>query len=217
MAPRETEFTKERVLEEALSYLRSQGFDQLSARKLAKQMGASVAPIYSTFGSMENLFRETLLECRKLLEKRTYQSYTQIPFLNMGVGVVLFARDEPNLFRALFHSRHGYNDILNEFFLAKLDRLKNDTMLQFLNDESLHRLLDQIWLYTLGLATAVIFGQFSDPTLERIITYLKTQGNIQIYAELSGISETSGEEHKKYWQQLLKEKNIALPEPFCHE
>ena len=173
MSPRKASFKSDDVLEAAVAVVRERGLANLSARTVALRLNASVAPVYKHFRSMEDLVRGVLETARGLMDQRTRQAYSDIPFLNIGVGIVVFAREESHLFSALFHSRHHCQDILKTFYKSVLARMKEDRMLRLLTDASLENLLQSIWLYTLGLATAVIYGQLPDARTETIIRLLK--------------------------------------------
>jgi AcrR family transcriptional regulator len=214
MSPRERTFNREAVLDSALSIVRGKGWDGLTARGLAQRLKASVAPVYSAFGSMEALGTEVLREARRLLVQSTTRAYTKRPFLNIGVGIAVFAREEPNLFRALFHTRHHDPGILEGFDASILERMKADPMLRpFMSDDSLRRLLDNLWMYTLGLATSIIYGQMEDPSTGAIIRTLMNAGNMMIYGEISGLADGESAENEKAWARLAAEKNIAWPVP----
>ena len=88
MTPKETTFTRQIVLQAALDVVRTDGWEALTARGVAGRLGASVVPVYSAFGSMKNLLRETLKEIRRLLQEFTSRSYTEAVFLNTGAGIV---------------------------------------------------------------------------------------------------------------------------------
>jgi AcrR family transcriptional regulator len=211
MSPRNASFESKDVLEAAMAVVRERGLTNLSARTVARRLNASVAPVYKHFCSMDDLVRAVLEAARVLMDERTRQAYSNIPFLNIGVGIVIFSREERHLFSALFHSRHHCQDILNTFYDSVLARMKEDRMLRMLSDSSLENLLRSIWLYTLGLATAVIYGQLPDTRTEAIIQILKSMGSVLMYAEAAGIADTESPEHEKEWARLIKEENYGLP------
>jgi AcrR family transcriptional regulator len=211
MAPKEISFGREVVLGAALEVVKSKGLEGLTARNVASELQASVAPVYKAFGSMDDLARGVLEEARRLMEDRTREVPTEVPFLNIGLGVVTFARDERSLFKALFHSRHGCRDILEDFYGSILERMKADKMLNWLPPAHLERLLDSLWLYILGLATALVYGQLIDPSTENIIHLLKSMGNVLMFAEVAGIADCLSPENEKEWSRLLREKKIVLP------
>jgi AcrR family transcriptional regulator len=213
MSPRKTTFNRETVLGAAVAIVHEEGWEHLTARKVAESLKASVAPVYSVFGSMEALEREVLQQARCLLNKKMEVPYTGEAFLNIGVGMVVFARDEAHLFSSLFHTRHNYPDIVDGIFASILASMKADPFLRLLSDESLKRLLHNLGLYTLGLATSIVYGQREDPSTENIIRQLNNAGNMMIHGEVTGIADADSPENQDVWTRLLKEKNIVLPEP----
>lgn len=209
MSPKSIEFKKEAVLEAALEIVRGKGLEALSARAVAARSRSSVAPVYRAFGSMRALERAVLECARRRLDDRTRKPFTDIPFLNIGVGIVVFARDEGPLFRALFHSRHQGQDILNSFQESVLARMKEDSMLRLLPDDSLRHLLGSIWFCTLGLATAVVYGHVAVSGTAEIIRRLRDMGNILLFAEVAGIADSESPANDREWERLLREKGIA--------
>jgi len=212
MTPKETTFTRDTVLQAALDVVRRRGWDGLTARGVAERLGASVAPVYSAFGSMETLLRETLKEIRRLLQEYTSQGYSESPFLNIGAGIVSFARDEPMLYQALFQIRHGFQDVVEGVNASILSWMKADAQLGLLSDASRERLYDNIGFYTMGLAAAVAAGRVADVSVDTIVRLLKNMGNIVMFAEVSGIADFDSPENEREWLRIMKEKNIPLPE-----
>jgi len=211
MAPKSIAFNRDVVLAAALEVVRKSGLDHLTARAAAKRLQASVAPVYRAFRSMDDLTRAVLEAARIRMDEETRRPFSDIPFLNIGVGIVVFARDETRLFQALFLSRHRNKDILERFNTSVLTRMKQDAMLRPLPNSSLERLLNSIWLYTLGLATAVVYGQVPDMRTETIVRRLKDMGNILMYAEVAGIADGDSPACEAEWARLLREKGLRIP------
>jgi len=211
MSPRETTYDKAAVLAAAVELVRKGGWERLTARAVADGLGASVAPVYSTFGSMDALEREILQEARRRLHESTMAPYTPGAFLNIGVGIVVFAREEPHLFTALFHTRHNHPDIVDGVFASILERMKADPLLRQLSDRSRERLLHYLGLYTLGLAAAVVYGRKIDPSTENIIALMNNAGNMMIFGEISGLAEVDGPDHRREWSRIVRKKKLIPP------
>ena len=212
MSPRETTFDQATVLDAAVELVREKGWERLTARAVADRLEASVAPVYSTFGSMEALERAILEEARRRLHASTMVPYTPGAFLNIGVGMVVFAREEGHLFTALFHTRHHHADIVDGVFASILERMKADPVLRQLPGPSLDRLLHYLGMYTLGLAASIVYGRKIDAATENIIALMSNAGNMMIFGEVSGLAEMGSPEHEREWARILKDKNIILPE-----
>lgn len=213
MTPKAIEFNRDVVLGAAVGVVRRQGLDGLSARSVAARLKASVAPVYSAFRSMAELERGVLVEARRLMDERTQRNFSEMPFLNIGVGIVTFARDEPRLFSALFLAKHPFRDILAAFHDSVLARMKTDDMLRLLPDAALKRLLAALWFYTLGLSTALVYGQLVEADDEHLIAFLRNMGNILILAEVMGVADGDSPENEKVWKRVMREKGIPWPEP----
>ncbi|MBN1938217.1 MAG: hypothetical protein JW843_01425 [Candidatus Aminicenantes bacterium] len=213
MSPKETTFDKAAVLTAAVKIVRKKGWAVLSARTVAAELRSSVAPVYSTYGSMESLERDILNEARRRLHESTMTAWTDGAFLNIGVGIVVFAREEGHLFASLFHTRHNHADIVAGVFASILERMKADPMLRLLPDSSLERLLHYLGTYTLGLAAAVVYGRTVDASTDNIVRLMKNAGNMMIFGEVSGLAEMDGPDHEREWARILREKNVVLPKP----
>jgi AcrR family transcriptional regulator len=99
---RKTVFTSEDVIKAGLAVMDQDGVEHLSARRVAEEMGASTAPVYSNFANMDDLVVAVKKAAVELLLELTIEKHTDNAFLNMGVGVLEFARRHPLLYSALF-------------------------------------------------------------------------------------------------------------------
>jgi len=211
VCPKKLIFDQPSVLSAAVEVIRRDGLDALSARSVARELRSSVAPVYYSFRSMEKLRSGVLDWARRMLEEKAGQPYTDIRFLNIGVGVALFARDEEHLFRALFLSQEREQDISSDFLATARALMKEDTLLRRLPDHLLERLWGSFWIYALGLATAINFGWGVEKTDKNIIRLLKNTVNTVIFAEIAGIADCESAENAREWSRLLMEKRIILP------
>lgn len=101
MSPKPT-ISREVILDAAWDLVQSEGSANLNARALAARLGCSTMPIYSAVGSMaalDALLRQRVAEALGMWQKR---SWGPNKMLDMAVGYVMFAREEPRLFKYLF-------------------------------------------------------------------------------------------------------------------
>ncbi|HEX2954271.1 MAG TPA: TetR/AcrR family transcriptional regulator, partial [Bacillota bacterium] len=186
MPPKIT-FNHDDVVAAGLEIVKENGIHELSARKIAERLRSSTAPIYSSFGSIEALKHDVLSKAKQILLEYTGDSYTDTPFLNMGVGVVLFAREYPMLFRALFLESFGYKDIIDDLFKQLLRVMDSDATLTSLSSDEKKLLLERMWIFTYGLATIVCVGQIEIKDKDDVIRILDPMGHAAI--QLAGKNE----------------------------
>lgn len=105
MARKET-ITLNNILDVAFSMTREEGFEQVTARKLAQRAGCSTQPIFRVYKSMGELQMD--LYGRAILFFDEY--YSAFPksgdkaFVDLGLAYIRFASEEKQLFRMLFLS-----------------------------------------------------------------------------------------------------------------
>lgn len=53
--PRKSVYTREMVLEAAVEVFKNEGYEKITVKNIAKQLGCSIAPVYAAYTSMELL------------------------------------------------------------------------------------------------------------------------------------------------------------------
>ena len=103
--------TRSLLLEAGARLLAEHGSDALTARRLAREVGASTMAVYTHFGSMEELRREIRAAgYARLAQSWGTVSRTRDPVADLtvsGASYVGFALANPNLFRAMFFEIPG--------------------------------------------------------------------------------------------------------------
>lgn len=180
--PPKTVFKKEDVINAAFKIVKKNGIKVLTARKVANELKSSVVPVYSNFESMEKLSKEVLKKAKDLLSEYVTGSYTDRVFLNIGVGIAVFARDEPMLFRAIFLEDESvlYKDIVDEFIKSMRIQMKKDKRFTKMTDEERSALLNKMWIFTHGIASLICVGLMKDDSNEYIIDLLLDVGSAVI-------------------------------------
>jgi AcrR family transcriptional regulator len=100
-----TTFTREMIIEAAFSLTREAGWAGVTARTIAQKLGSSTMPLYSSLKSMEEIEKEVRKKAEELMHDYQRRPFADERLLSSAVGYVVFARDEPNLFRFLYVDR----------------------------------------------------------------------------------------------------------------
>jgi AcrR family transcriptional regulator len=103
--PGKQRISQDSIIDAALSIIRHSGWESVSARSLAEELGTSTMPIYSSIGSMEALKAKARNRCMKALEEYQGRSWTDDPLMDSAIGYIQFAKNEGRLFRFAFDSR----------------------------------------------------------------------------------------------------------------
>ncbi|THB75897.1 MAG: TetR/AcrR family transcriptional regulator [Desulfobacteraceae bacterium] len=99
--PNKTKYTRSDVIEAGLNQLRDDGWDGLTPKKVAARLGASTMPIYSHFPAMADFKKALMDRAWQMMETYALDAYTGDPWVDHGVGYVLFARDNGRLFSCM--------------------------------------------------------------------------------------------------------------------
>ena len=148
-------FSREAVLNAAYQLVRREGPSALNARSVAKELGGSTQPIFRLFANMDEL-RHAVIEhtfqfWKDALALRMQNS--AFPYLSIGMAYLLFARDEPELFKLLFMrdrvSDGSCTDYNVNFGIPLIeDVIKVDV-------DTARKLYERNWLFCHGLAVSI--------------------------------------------------------------
>ena len=154
MSPK-TKFTQEEILTVAYEIAKKEGLSAISARKIANQLGCSVAPIYVNFKSIDHLIDDVVKKVFALTQTYISEAKGLTPFEQLGYASFQFAKEYPILFRelALIPNRHmsNYDDVE----ATLLDSFQHDESLSSLSQSKQRKLLLQMRIFHLGLSTMI--------------------------------------------------------------
>ena len=172
---RKESVTKKIISDGAFDLLREQGIEMLTARKLASYIGCSTQPIFRVYNGMEELLAEMFAKASEYYENYcvSFERTSPVPFVDLALCYINFAKDEPNLFKLLFMTKHGeditmYN-LLNgkdgSFVIKELRRIPN---LDMNNAETIFM---KVFVFMHGMACMVTNGEFdlSDGETEEML------------------------------------------------
>lgn len=162
MAPK-FKHTKDEIIDTGFRIVRQNGWSAFTARAIADELGSSSRPIYSFFYSIEQLEEEIVKKAVILLHDFMTRQRTGEPWMDHGIGYVIFAHEEKNLFKGINDDKHiqyfrKYGDIIWETIT---DSLADYTPFRGLSAEQVKDIQVTRWLFAHGLAF-----QVSNPTLE---------------------------------------------------
>jgi AcrR family transcriptional regulator len=155
--PPKFKFTKDAIIDAGLKMVRQKGWGALTARSLAEELGSSSKPIYSYFKSMEQLEEEIVRKAVDLLYQYMTHKRTGEPWIDHGIGYVLFAHEEKPLFRGIYDEKHidffkKYEDFI---WKAMTDSLSDYPPFKGLSEDQIYLIQVTRWLFAQGLAFQV--------------------------------------------------------------
>lgn len=119
--PPKKQIFKEQIIDTALKMVQKDGYDLLTARKLAKELSCSTQPIYQAFANMSELKKELIKKAKEtivayLLESNEKQLPKELQYI---FSYIQFAKVEKHLFQLIFMS--GELNIWNELNLSDIE------------------------------------------------------------------------------------------------
>jgi len=166
--PKKVVFTRDDVVTKGFEMLKESGLNSITARNIAKSLKSSPAPIYSYYSSMDELKDELIEIAKEQFLVYLKKPYTDMVFLNVGMGIVVFAREEQELFDSIFLKNSSYKDLITEFKNIIYKELEDDSRFEGVSQEKKDWLLDKCWIFAHGLATLVSTNFLKNVTDEYI-------------------------------------------------
>ena len=192
-----TRIPKEDILKAAAQVIRSRGAGALSVRNVASQLGCSTQPLYSQFGSQEQLRQELAAYIRDTYLRFQYTSYKEF-----GQKFLTFARQESELFCFLYLRRREpgqtlLDDANQEHTVELLARNLEMTPRQAAD---MHRQM-QYHCYGLGVMIATGYRTMSDEVISDELG--------EFYAiMLRHYKQAASEDELQHW--LTRSRNLIL-------
>lgn len=170
-------FSTEDIIKAAFKVTRTQGWSKCTARAIAKELGSSTMPLYSALKSMKNLEDEIAQRASEALITYQTKKRSGFGFLDMGVGYVMFAQQEKNLFKMMYFREPDIQDdgertkkYRGYVFDVLMERLEHEEIMEGLSTEQRKEVLYKMWVFSHGLAV-LINNSVIDPMTEGDVTY----------------------------------------------
>lgn len=155
--PPKAKYTKAQITKEALSIVRENGAEHLTARALGKKLGSSASPVFTVFENMEEVQSEAKKAAKDLYAEYVRKGLEEVPsFRGVGMQYIRFAMQEPKLFQLLFMSEQPQKPSVENILPVIDENYRN--ILQSVQDcygldkSAAERLYRHLWIYTHGIA-----------------------------------------------------------------
>jgi len=183
MSPK-AKITKQEIIDAAFNIADNEGFHALSVRKVAATLGCSVAPIYVNFDNAESLGNAVAEKAHLIHIEMCSKPYSHEPFLNMGIGTLMFAYQHKQLYKDIIESKNQTVICTPsnhpEFFV----QMRKDEKLTGFDDASLQRILFKMSTFTNGLCVfASAETMPNELTIDHLCSLLEETGNDVIDGE----------------------------------
>ena len=166
-------YDRNAVLSAAYNLARRDGIGALNARAVAKEIGSSTQPIFRLYTGMEELKEDVHALAEKeigsFIAQRTEAS--PLPLLELGLAYILFARNEPELFKMLFMCDRVSCGKCNSFPGENEYSIQQLQQLTGYPPERARNMLQWLWIYSHGLAVgmATKYVYFEEDTLREML------------------------------------------------
>ena len=175
--PPKAKFTKEQITKAALGVVSGKGAQALTAKELGAALGTSTTPIFTVFNSMQEVQDAVMLAAMERFEEYAHKAAHLGPvFKQVGMQMILFAKEEPKLYQLIFMSSiseaQTFDDIyahLGSVADECLDVLQKD---YDLSKENAKTLFEHVWIHTFGIGALCATGvcDFSHEQIAEMLT-----------------------------------------------
>ena len=156
--PPQAKFSREEIIEAALSLIRAEGMENLTSRALGTRLGSSARPIFTVFQNMEEVQQAVMEAAREIYNEYVKKGLSEeLAFKGVGKQYISLSINEPKLFQLLFMTEHGKAPSLSGV-LPSIDENYEQILSSIqrpygMEKHAAEKLYRHMWLYTHGIAT----------------------------------------------------------------
>lgn len=171
--PPKAKITREKIIEAALDEVRENGFGALNARSLAARLECSTSPVFSCFGSMEEVKEEVVRHATEIysafIDKGLKEEKS---FKGVGKAYIRFAYVEPQLFRLLFMSSRKNVAALPGADPNNVRITEAAAAASGMDKDKVKKLYLEMWIFVHGIATMGVTGtlEFTAAEISNMLT-----------------------------------------------
>ncbi|CEG25763.1 TetR/AcrR family transcriptional regulator [Bacillus sp. B-jedd] len=178
--PPKKKFTREQIVDAAFEIAKEEGLEGITIRKIAQEMGSSIAPIYVNFADVDEVKEAVLGKIHDISQEMLNTTYSEDTFLNIGIASLKFAREYSVLFKDLVLNSKTLLDKVQPDPGSIFGRMQKSDRLKDFNQEELAEILFKMRVFQLGLSVmdvnGMLPGEMSDKELIGILE--RTGGDI---------------------------------------
>ena len=175
--PPKAKFTKEQITKAALGVVSEKGAQALTAKELGAALGTSTTPIFTVFNSMQEVQDEVMLAAMERFEEYAHKAAHIKPvFKQVGMQMILFAKEEPKLYQLIFMSSISEAQTFDDIY-AHLGSLADECLNVLQKDYDLSKadaktLFEHVWIHTFGIGALCATGMcdFSHEQIAQMLT-----------------------------------------------
>ncbi|SOC11546.1 TetR family transcriptional regulator [Ureibacillus xyleni] len=171
MAPK-SKFTKEQIIDTAFEIAKTDGINSITIRKVAENLGSSIAPIYVNFNDVNELIDEVIKKTRDISKQLLSEQNSGNPFHDIGVASLRFAKEYSTLFRDFVMNNYSLDQQDLDIKIL-IEMMKQDPLLTDFNEAELMNLLLKMRIFQTGLSIMVANGlmpeEFDDAKMINIL------------------------------------------------
>ena len=175
--PPKAKFTKEQITKAALCVVSEKGAQALTAKELGAALGTSTTPIFTVFNSMQEVQDAVMLAAMERFEEYAHKAAHIKPvFKQVGMQMILFAKEEPKLYQLIFMSSISEAQTFDDIY-AHLGSLADECLNVLQKDYDLSKadaktLFEHVWIHTFGIGALCATGvcDFSHEQIAEMLT-----------------------------------------------
>ena len=175
--PPKAKFTKEQITKAALGVVSEKGVQALTAKELGAALGTSTTPIFTVFNSMQEVQDAVMLAAMERFEEYAHKAAHIKPvFKQVGMQMILFAKEEPKLYQLIFMSSISEAQTFDDIY-ARLGSVADECLDVLQKDYDLSKdnaktLFEHVWIHTFGIGALCATGMcdFSHEQIAQMLT-----------------------------------------------
>lgn len=175
--PPKAKFTKEQITKAALCVVSEKGAQALTAKELGAALGTSTTPIFTVFHSMQEVQDAVMLAAMERFEEYAHKAAHLGPvFKQIGMQMILFAKEEPKLYQLIFMSSISEAQTFDDIY-AHLGSLADECLDVLQKDYDLSKdnaktMFEHVWIHTFGIGALCATGvcDFSHEQIAEMLT-----------------------------------------------